>query len=188
MDAFEQLTTQVIPALIAKIKEQKESIVALNARVAFVEGQMQQVGDLLQKANLSAEYDIDRSLRDILAYVRGLETRITTLEVTPAPAPKKRAPRKKKEESAPATKGERFGGTVVANITGDDILSANYALSATKGDVDEACMLMPDIDKTRMETIARMCSEQVREIVAASPTTVTNIDSKYASARWDEIA
>ena len=37
MDAFEQLTTQVIPALVSKIKEQKESIIALEARLSVAE-------------------------------------------------------------------------------------------------------------------------------------------------------
>lgn len=174
MDAMEQLTTQVIPTLIEKMKQQKTSI----------EQQSQYINEYAE-----AFRKIHAVMKTYKERIEKLEEEVAALKAQPAPEVKvKRASRKKKEAAPAAPKGERFGETVVANITGDDILAANYALAATKGDVNEACMLMPDIDRTRMDIISRMNSEQVREIVAASPITITNIDAKYVTGRWDELS
>ena len=108
-------------------------------------------------------------------------------ELQPAPEVKVRKRRTKKSE-VKEEKGEWVIHPQVEHITGDDILAANYALAATKGSPSEAVLLMPDIDDTTMELIARMNSRQIREIVEAHPTTITNIDAKYATGRWDEIA
>lgn len=179
MDAFEQLTTQVIPALVNKIKEQKDSIIVLEARVAAAENR-------LHMSNLSDAYDIDKSLRDILGYARDLDRRLAILEAQPAPAPKKRAPRKKKEEvAAPVDDGTP--GVVAADLTGDDILCANYALCATKGDIDEALPLIPDMTREAFAKVDAMPTKDIVATVAAKPVTLTNIDAKFASANWREI-
>ena len=179
MDAFEQLTTQVIPALVSKIKEQKESIIALEARLSVAE-------NLLSMSNLSAEYDIDKSLRDILGYARDLDRRIVALEAQPAPAPKKRVSRKKKEEAVvPVDDGTP--GVVADDLTGDDILCANYALSATKGDIDEALPLIPDMTREAFAKVDAMSTKDIVATVAAKPVTMTNIDAKFATANWREI-
>ena len=179
MDAFEQLTTQVIPALVSKIKEQKESIIALEARLTVAE-------NLLSMSNLSAEYDIDKSLRDILGYACDLDKRIVALEAQPAPAPKKRVSRKKKEEAvAPVDDGTP--GVVAADLTGDDILCANYALCATKGDIDEALPLIPDMTREAFAKVDAMSTKDIVATVAAKPVTMTNIDAKFATANWREI-
>ena len=179
MDAFEQLTTQVIPALVNKIKEQKESIIALEARLAVVENR-------LRMSNLSDAYDIDKSLRDILGYARDLDKRLTTLEAQPVPTPKKRASRKKKEEVA-APVDDCTPGVVADDLPGDDILCANYALCATKGDIDEALPLIPDMTREAFAKVDAMSTKDIVATVAAKPVTMTNIDAKSAMANWREI-
>ena len=183
MDALEQLTTVVLPALVEKMKEQKACIADHDATIqAMAEG---------VKAHESAITDHAAAIEKLYEALKSYKARIEELEAKlnaqPAPEVKVRKRRTKKAE-AKEEKGEWVIHPQVEHITGDDILAANYALAATKGSVSEAGLLMPDIDDKTMELVARMNSRQIREIVEAHPTTITNIDAKYATGRWDEIA
>lgn len=197
MDALEQLTNVVLPKLVEKIREQKESLALANAAIAqdketlndhakLIDGHEEALGKLWQSVDDQAE-----AIRKIYDALKQYKARIETLEerlnAQPAPEVKVRRSRKKKTEEAAAPKGERYSSALIADITGDDIISANYALAATKGDIDEACVLMPDVDRHKMELIAGMCSAQMRDIVKEFPITVTNIDFKYGAGRWDEV-
>ena len=163
MDALEQLTNVVLPTLVEKMKQQKADLALTNAAVA--QGK--------------------ETLNDHAAAIEKLYEALKNYKEAPEVKVRKRRTKKSevKEE-----KGEWVIHPHVEHITGDDILAANYALAATKGSTSEAVLLMPDIDDTTMELVARMNSKQIREIVAAHPTTITNIDAKYATGRWDEIA
>lgn len=180
MDALEQLTNVVLPKLVDKMKEQKEALALANAAIAQDKGILNDHADAIKKL-----YD---ALMKYKERIDALESELATLKATqPAPEVKVRKRRTKKSE-VKEEKGEWVIHPQVEHITGDDILAANYALCATKGSPSEAVLLMPDIDDTTMELVSRMNSKQIREIVAAHPTTITNIDAKYAIGRWDEIA
>ena len=190
MDALEQLTNVVLPKLVEKIREQKESLALANAALAqdkeILNGHEEALSNLCATIDDQAE-----AIRKIYEALKQYKARIETLEeklnAQPAPEVKVRKRRTKKSE-VKEEKGEWVIHPHVEHITGDDILAANYALAATKGNTSEAVLLMPDIDDTTMELVARMNSKQIREIVEAHPTTITNIDAKYATGRWDEIA
>lgn len=197
MDALEQLTNVVLPKLVDKMKEQKEALALANAAIA------QDKAVLNEHAKLIAGHedtlmtvtkildDHSEAIHKMYEALKSYKERITALEeklnAQPAPEVKVRKRRTKKSE-AKEEKGEWVIHPNVEHITGDDILAANYALCATKGSPSEAVLLMPDIDDTTMELVSRMNSRQIREIVEAHPTTITNIDAKYATGRWDEIA
>lgn len=197
MDALEQLTNVVLPKLVEKIREQKESLALANAAIAQDKETLNGHANLLDRheealSNLCVTVDDQvEAIRKIYEALKQYKTRIETLEerlnAQPAPEVKVRRSRKKKTEDTAAPKGERYSSALIADITGDDIISANYALAATKGDIDEACVLMPDVDRHKMELIAGMCSAQMRDIVKEFPITVTNIDFKYGAGRWDEV-
>ena len=182
MDALEQLTNVVLPKLVEKIREQKET---LNDHAKLIDGHEEALGKLWHSVDDQAE-----AIRKIYDAMKQYKARIETLEerlnAQPAPEVKVRKRRTKKSE-VKEEKGEWVIHPHVEHITGDDILAANYALAATKGNTSEAVLLMPDIDDTTMELVARMNSKQIREIVEAHPTTITNIDAKYAKGRWDEV-
>lgn len=204
MDALEQLTGQVIPTLIAKMQGYKARIDEQEQRIVDLETGLGEAGtrllDLenvvtLQKQQMkdmsAAQEDAGKALGKMYEAMKQYKLRLDILEARleekPAPDVKVRRSRKKKTEEAAAPKGERYSSALIADITGDDIISANYALAATKGDIDEACVLMPDVDRHKMELIAGMCSAQMRDIVKEFPVTVTNIDFKYGAGRWDEV-
>lgn len=197
MDALEQLTNVVLPKLVEKIREQKESLALANAAIAQDKETLNGHANLLDRheetlSNLCTTVDDQvEAIRKIYEALKQYKARIEALEeklnAQPAPEVKVRRSRKKKTDEAAAPKGERYSSALIADITGDDILSANYALAATKGNIDEACVLMPDVDRRKMELIAGMCSAQMRDIVKEFPVTVTNIDFKYGAGRWDEV-
>ena len=197
MDALEQLTNVVLPKLVEKIREQKESLALANAAIAQDKETLNGHANLLDRheetlSNLCTTVDDQvEAIRKIYEALKQYKARIEALEeklnAQPAPEVKVRRSRKKKTDEAAAPKGERYSSALIADITGDDILSANYALAATKGNIDEACVLMPDVDRHKMELIAGMCSAQMRDIVKEFPVTVTNIDFKYGAGRWDEV-
>lgn len=176
MDALEQLTNVILPTLVEKMKQQKADLALTNAAVAQDKETLNDHAAAIEK--------LYEALKN---YKERIETLEAKLNAQPAPEVKVRKRRTKKAE-VKEEKGEWVIHPHVENITGDDILAANYALAATKGSPSEAVLLMPDIDGKTMELIARMNSKQIREIVAAHPTTITNIDAKYATGRWDEIA
>ena len=176
MDALEQLTNVVLPTLVEKMKQQKADLALTNAAVAQGKETLNDHAAAIEK--------LYEALKN---YKERIETLEAKLNAQPAPEVKVRKRRTKKSE-VKEEKGEWVIHPHVEHITGDDILAANYALAATKGSTSEAVLLMPDIDDTTMELVARMNSKQIREIVAAHPTTITNIDAKYATGRWDEIA
>lgn len=196
MDALEQLTTVVLPKLVDKIREQKESLALASAALAQDKEILNGHANLLDRheealSNLCVTVDDQvEAIRKIYEALKQYKARIETLEerlnAQPAPEVKVRKRRTKKSE-AKEEKGEWVIHPLVEKLTGDDILAANYALAATKGNASEAVLLMPDIDDTTMELVARMNSKQIREIVEAHPTTITNIDAKYAKGRWDEV-
>lgn len=196
MDALEQLTNVVLPKLVEKIKEQKESLALANAAIAqdketlndhakYIDMHEEVLKNTLQMVDDHAD-----AIRKIYEALKQYKARIEELEAKlnaqPAPEVKVRKRRTKKSD-VKEEKGEWVIHPHVEHITGDDILAANYALAATKGNTSEAVLLMPDIDDTTMELVARMNSKQIREIVEAHPTTITNIDAKYAKGRWDEV-
>lgn len=196
MDALEQLTNVVLPKLVEKIREQKESLALANAAIAqdketlndhakYIDMHEEVLKNTLQMVDDHAD-----AIRKIYEALKQYKARIEELEAKlnaqPAPEVKVRKRRTKKSE-AKEEKGKWVIHPHVEHITGDDILAANYALAATKGNTSEAVLLMPDIDDMTMELVARMNSKQIREIVEAHPTTITNIDAKYATGRWDEV-
>ena len=196
MDALEQLTNVVLPKLVEKIKEQKESLALANAAIAqdketlndhakYIDMHEEVLKNTLQMVDDHAD-----AIRKIYEALKQYKARIEELEAKlnaqPAPEVKVRKRRTKKSD-VKEEKGEWVIHPHVEHITGDDILAANYALAATKGNTSEAVLLMPDIDDMTMELVARMNSKQIREIVEAHPTTITNIDAKYAKGRWDEV-
>lgn len=201
MDVLEQLTGQVIPTLIAKMQGYKAAIEDNRQRIEDLESALADSGArvlalentvALQQQKMqdmaAAQEDMGKALGKMYEAMKTYKERIEKLEAAqPAPEVKVRRSRKKKTEETAAPKGERYSSALIADITGDDILSANYALAATKGDIDEACVLMPDVDRHKMELIAGMCSAQMRDIVKEFPVTVTNIDFKYGTGRWDEV-
>ena len=197
MDAIEQLTTVVLPTLVEKMKAQKQAITDIETwQTATAETlvnleNMVNMHEETLKTTLRYVEDHIEAIRKLYDALKQYKTRIEALEeklnAQPAPEVKVRKRRTKKSE-VKEEKGEWVIHPQVEHITGDDILAANYALAATKGSPSEAVLLMPDIDDTTMELIARMNSRQIREIVEAHPTTITNIDAKYATGRWDEIA
>lgn len=179
MDAIEQLTTVVMPTIITKLKVQKQEIAGHEETLKTLCKIIDDQSDAIRK--------IYEAMKQYKMRIDILEAR---LEEKPAPAPapevKVRKRRTKKSE-VKEEKGEWVIHPLVEKLTGDDVLSANYALAATKGNPSEAVLLMPDIDDMTMELVSRMNSKQIREIVEAHPTTVTNIDAKYAKGRWDEV-
>lgn len=196
MDALEQLTNVVLPKLVEKIREQKESLALANAAIAQDKETLNDHAKYINmheevlKSTLQMVDDHAEAIRKIYDALKQYKARIETLEerlnAQPAPEVKVRKRRTKKSE-VKEEKGEWVIHPHVEHITGDDILAANYALAATKGNTSEAVLLMPDIDDMTMELVARMNSKQIREIVEAHPTTITNIDAKYAKGRWDEV-
>lgn len=196
MDALEQLTNVVLPKLVEKIREQKESLALANAAIAQDKETLNDHAKYINmheevlKSTLQMVDDHAEAIRKIYDVLKQYKARIETLEerlnAQPAPEVKVRKRRTKKSE-VKEEKGEWVIHPLVEKLTGDDILAANYALAATKGNTSEAVLLMPDIDDMTMELVARMNSKQIREIVEAHPTTITNIDAKYAKGRWDEV-
>lgn len=196
MDALEQLTNVVLPKLVEKIREQKESLALANAAIAQDKETLNDHAKYINmheevlKSTLQMVDDHAEAIRKIYDALKQYKARIETLEerlnAQPAPEVKVRKRRTKKSE-VKEEKGEWVIHPLVEKLTGDDILAANYALAATKGNTSEAVLLMPDIDDMTMELVARMNSKQIREIVEAHPTTITNIDAKYAKGRWDEV-
>ena len=200
MDALEQLTTVIIPNIIGKIKEQKATLADVAVKASDAEAAVSGHADRLLKLEETAELmqqkvselvfaqeELGKATRKMYEAMMLYKERIEKLEAAkPAPEVKVRRTRKKKAANEP--KGETFSAAELDGLTGDDIMSANYALAATKGDVDEACTLMPDVERHKIELVSRMTSEQIRSVTEATGTTILNIDSKLANARWDEVA
>lgn len=179
---IEQLITVVIPALIGKIKEDRDMITALQ------EGMKALSADLANErvARGAAEdrlTDLTADLDKECAARGALEEKFTELTEkvselasrTPAPAVKKRV-RRKKNLPKPDS------------LTPLDILRANYALVTTKGDVDWASALMPAVPREKIEYIANMTSAEIDEIY--NPDLLSDepaIDIRYAQTHWSEV-
>lgn len=192
---IDNLVFTVIPKLIERVKQLKEDVAhlqdTLNAQTAEAQAFAQSMGDVLRqhKERMDKFHEEIRifaqaspadqlSIGQMMEFLNSLNARIDEMASTmaaaaPVPAVKKRS-RKKKPE--------------FVEVTGDDILCANYALCSTRGNIPEARILMPEIDAVKFEYIASLDTAGVQEIVAASPVTLDNIPMKYAEACWKEVS
>lgn len=73
-------------------------------------------------------------------------------------------------------------------LTCENVLFANYALKATKGNVSEACGLMPDISEEKMAYIEQMPTEEIDMLYNPDELPPdTNIPREYAQTNWREV-
>lgn len=166
-DPIEQLTTVVLPKLILKMKELKE-----------------------QNMKLREDFEqMSKDFADVMAdhhqYIRNIER---SLNERLEQAKPKRTRKKKAEAETPVEAPAEPAAPVQPRVTGTDILYANYALCACKGNVAEARMCDPSIDAETYEYIAGLSSEMVRDVCTIyPPESDGTVDMKYASANWKEI-
>lgn len=168
-DPIEQLTTVVLPKLILKMKELKEQNMKL--REDF-EQMSKDFADVMADHHQYIR-NIERSLNERLEQAKSKRTRKKKADA-PAETPVEDTP------AAPAP--------VKPRVTGTDILYANYALCACKGNVAEARMCDPSIDAETYEYIAGLSTAMVHDICDIyPPESDGTVDMKYASANWKEI-
>lgn len=180
-DPLGQLTNVIMPKLIEKLKANTQDIADIKRQLAENNDAVQDVrNDITILAG--AKPADEGSVRQLLDMVQTVREEFAALkeQVANAPAPetKVRKPRKKKAQ-APLVRPD--------DLTCEDVLYANYALRATKGNVCEACAIMPDISEAKMAYIEQMSTEEIDELYNPDNIHTESIPLIYAQTNWREV-
>lgn len=178
-DALDQVVTQILPKIITRVKELKED----TARATAV----------AEKAKTVAEAGVDTEkvealVRSMVAeFMEEMNERMSLLETKVAELAESAAPKKvvRRRRKSAATTEDKPAHPVP--VTGNDILHANYALAASRGNIAEACMCEPSVSREAFEYIASLTAEQILDIVAGSPVDDETIPYKYVQSNWADV-
>lgn len=183
-DALNQLITVIVPALVTKLREDRELILTLRADIdSLKNGNTYEAALVDRMATIETQFaacDVSQhklvqAMGDLTTELAACKDKLAELaERTPAPAVKRR--RRKKNLARPE------------DLTPVDVLRANYALCATKGDVKQACSIMPNVSPEKMEYIEQMSSADIDDLY--NPDLLGDepgIDIKYAQTNWREV-
>lgn len=196
-DALDQVVNQILPVIVRRVKEIKSDVALANQRNDEIMSLLADVRDDLtgrvELAQATAEAGVNvehvesvlRSLtEDFMAEMADrlvqMENRVA--ELVDAQAAKK--PVKRRRKDAATTCAPK---PTPVPVTGNDILHANYALCAAKGNIGEARMCEPSVSRDAFEYIASLTAEQILDIVAASPVDDETIPYKYVQSNWADV-
>lgn len=166
-DPIGQLVNVIMPRLITKIKEQKDTIAQLEERMVSLEN-----NDAFYREALDAMNREISALRDMAS-----KAAAATLE--PKPEVKKRAPRKKKQ-SVLVSRPDK--------LTTADVLYANHALVATNGNIELACAIEPSVPQPAMAYVEQMTTDEVMEMWNPDELAdVTDVPHEYSRGNWRDV-
>lgn len=180
-DALDQVVNHILPKIITRVKELKDDALAARALAESAKGIAEAGVDTVR---------VEELIRSMTAeFMEEMNDRMTLLETKVAElaesAPKKVVRRRRK--NAATTEDTQARPVHAVPVTGNDILHANYALAASRGNITEACMCEPSVSREAFEYIAGLTAEQILDIVAGSPVDDETIPYKYVQSNWADV-
>lgn len=196
-DAIDQVVNQILPVIVNRVKELKGSVAQAHQRndelmnlLADVRDDLTGRVELAQataEAGVNVEH-VETTLRALTEdFMQEMNERLVQMEnriaeLAEAQAPKKTIRRRRKNvETMDAPK------PAPVPVTGNDILHANYALCAAKGNIGEARMCEPSVSREAFEYIANLTAAEILDIVGSSPVDDETIPYKYVQSNWADV-
>lgn len=154
-----------------------EAVAALDRRITDLDDRTTQRFAVVAAACPADEISVGQLLQS----VRDLATRVNALERKfDAAPPTETKVRRRRKTAALAPKPE--------NLTADDVLHANYALRATKGDPHKAKELDPDIPLDVFHYVKDMSDEEVLSYYDSNTfDPMYPIPAAYLQANWKNV-
>lgn len=197
-DAIDQVVNQILPVIVNRVKELKGSVAQAHQRndelmnlLADVRDDLSGRVELAQataEAGVNVEH-VETILRALTEdFMEEMNDRLVQMEnkiaeLVEAQAPKKTVRRRRKN----AATTEEVAKPTPVPVTGNDILHANYALCAAKGNIGEARMCEPSVSREAFEYIASLTAEEILDIVGKSPVDDETIPYKYVQSNWADV-